>query len=282
MSVEFFCGRDYFVRTDTSVHTRRLPGGEWHIVAEAPLVGLRVAFVRDATADDLFHLAVWSDAVHRDGGSPAAIIPYLPGARQDRRRPGEALSAKVYADFINACRLAYVVCLDPHSDVMPALLDRCTVVPVARVVPVKLLGGFDGVIAPDAGAHKRAAEVAHLLGLPVFQASKQRDPATGALSRFACESLPPGRMLVVDDICDGGGTFRGLAAALDKRPEELGLWVTHGIFSGEAARLTEVYSAIYTTDSRTAQQPVAATVVPVVDTLLAHLMADIRAASLPL
>lgn len=281
MSVEFFYCHDGFARTDTAVRMQRLPGGEWHIVAEAPLVGARIAFVRDATADDLFNLAIWSDAVRRDGGSPSAIIPYLPGARQDRRRAGEALSAKVYADFINACGLARVVCLDPHSDVMPALLDRCTVVPVTRVVPVKLLGGFDGVIAPDAGARRRAAEVAHLLGLTVFQANKQRDPATGALSRFTCESLPPGRMLVVDDICDGGGTFRGLAAVLDKRPEELGLWVTHGVFSGEAARLAEVYGAIYTTDSRTAQQPVTATVVPVVDALVAHLV-DILFASLSL
>jgi ribose-phosphate pyrophosphokinase len=109
---------------------------------------------------------------------------------------------------------------------------------------------FVGIIAPDAGAAKRANEAATLYQLPVYQALKKRDAATGRLSNFTCETLPSeGKFLVVDDICDGGGTFIGLAKATGLPKERLALWVTHGIFSGKAADLKNFYSAIYTTNS---------------------------------
>ena len=81
---------------------------------------------------------------------------------------------------------------------------------------------YVGLICPDAGAAKRTEAVAEALALPVFYARKKRDFATGRLSGFACEPLPPeGRLIVVDDICDGGGTFRGLAEATGLAPQRL-------------------------------------------------------------
>jgi ribose-phosphate pyrophosphokinase len=228
----------------------RFPGGEWHIKSKQRLNGEERVWVLGASADDLIGLALWADAVHRDGGIPSAVIPYLPGARQDRRRHGEALSCKVYADLINSCDLDAVICLDPHSDVMPALINRCHVEPIAPIVAKTVAGkGYTAILAPDAGAAKRAQAVADLLGLPLYQASKKRDPSTGKLSGFACPALYAGQYLVVDDICDGGGTFMGLAAASGLHPSRLGLWVTHGIFSDGAEKLPQAYSAIYTTDS---------------------------------
>jgi len=179
---------------------------------------------------------------------------YLPGGRQDRRLAGEALSAAVYADLINSCRFERVVCFDPHSDVMPALINNCVVVPPTNVVShaLGLNDGerIDGVISPDAGAAKRATLVAEALGVPVFHALKHRDVRTKQISGFRCECLPAkGRLLVVDDICDGGGTPKGLAEAIQIPKERLALWVSHGIFSGNSAMLGAYYSTIYTTDS---------------------------------
>jgi len=240
-------------------HPFRMPGGEWHISGDR-LDRKQIAYVRGASADDLVALAIWADAVHRDGGKPSAIIPYLPGARQDRWHPGEALSAGVYANIINSMKLRRVVCLDPHSDVMPALLNNVTVVPAAEVIRSALGGNnnehIDGVVIPDAGAFKRATAIAEVLEVPCYQGFKHRDRTTGKLSGFSCETVPSkGRLLVVDDICDGGGTFKGLAAAMfteDRAPipkERLALYVTHGVFSKGAETLGKVFSAIYTTDS---------------------------------
>ena len=110
--------------------------------------------------------------------------------------------------------------------------------------------GYVGVIAPDKGAVARAEHVADALHLPLFKATKERDFETGKLSHFAVEPLPEaGRLLVVDDICDGGGTFCGLAEAAGVGRERLSLWVSHGIFSGKANQLRDYYSTVYTTDS---------------------------------
>ena len=227
-----------------------MPGGEWHI-SGPKLTGMEAAFVQGASADDLCALAIWADAVHRDRGVPAAIIPYLPGARQDRRQTGEALSCHVYAEMINAMKLISVVYLDPHSVAMPACLDRGVEAPLIPIVAEALAGTrFDGVIAPDVGAAKRAQIVAGHLKVPCFQAFKHRDSTTGKLSGFTCEPLPSsGKFLIVDDICDGGGTFCGLAETLKLPRERLALYVTHGIFSKGAERLETYFSAIYTTDS---------------------------------
>lgn len=236
-----------------------MPGREWHITADESLIGPQLAVVQFHGSDDLVALAIWADAVRRDGGFPMVIFPYLPGARQDRRQPGEALSAVVYAKMINACNLHKVVCLDPHSDVMPSHINNLTIVPVTEICLAALALNPEekiaGVIIPDAGAVKRAVKVAEALKVPYYQALKHRDMSTGKLSHFTCEDLPKeGRLLVVDDICDGGGTFVGLAGALFVNDvvaghlpvgrERLALYVTHGIFSGAADQLGKHYSAI--------------------------------------
>ena len=238
----------------------KMPGGEWHIKSETPWAGDQWALVRWGNGDELMALAIWADAVHRDGGTPRVVIPYLPGARQDRRKVGEALSSKIYADMINSCELALVVCLDPHSDVMPALLNNCRVIDSASLVVEALRhqapdDAYAGIIAPDAGAYKRAERVATEMKLPLFQATKVRDSASGRLSDFKCEGLPEDKILVVvDDICDGGRTFVGLARATGIPKGRLFLWVTHGVFSAGSRALVDYYSAIMTTDSHEGTQ----------------------------
>ena len=109
---------------------------------------------------------------------------------------------------------------------------------------------YSAVLAPDKGAVERASKAAEALGLPLFTAAKTRDFDTGQLTNFEVPELPQsGRILVVDDICDGGGTFRGLATAAGIGRDRLGLWVSHGIFSGAAGELTEHFAEIFTTDS---------------------------------
>lgn len=245
------------------VRVIRMPAGEAHVTDvewRKGEVGRFITVINDGhIADDMINLRMIADAYRRDKKQmPNLIMPYLPGARQDRRKPGEALSSKVYADLINACGFEAVFCLDPHSDVMPAFIDNCVVVSIADLFNHGLfkkslddIKQYNAIIAPDAGASKRAHSVADVLGIPVYQATKHRDMATGRLSNFKCENLPAdGKFLVVDDICDGGGTFFGLANAINVPPERLGLWVTHGIFSGKANEILPTkYGRVFTTNS---------------------------------
>ncbi len=173
---------------------------------------------------------------------PILVMPYLPSARGDRDRTRDAQAA---ARLTAATGARHVIAADPHSD---AWADAAADwgLTVHAVTAAELIGGstrlatdceweWDAVIAPDAGAVTRAGAVAHTLGVPLLTAGKVRDQATGQLSGFtAPEGIGDGRFLVVDDICDGGGTFAGLAQAIATvaPSAELHLWVTHGLFTG--------------------------------------------------
>lgn len=207
------------------------------------------------------------DAIRDRGGKmERLILPSIPGARQDRLNPeGDYLfTVKSVAKMINDRGFDEVVTVDPHSNVGPALIDRCHVVPLAEVLTGFNLDsdgqevnlGYEAVIAPDAGASRRAFEVAQLLEIPVWQAGKHRDVATGKLSGFEAprDVKEYGKYLLVDDICDGGGTFLGLAGAFPKYAR-LDLYVTHGIFSQGTDKLLERFDNIFTTDSTLFESP---------------------------
>ncbi|MFJ6415383.1 ribose-phosphate pyrophosphokinase [Paeniglutamicibacter sp. NPDC091659] len=242
------------------------PAGEQHIktLSESAQTPSHV-LISGADANDYVSAAMWIDHGHQGGHTVTAKIPYLPGARQDRGTP---FGAQVYANLINSMQADRVVCFDPHSPVMPALVDNLTVVHSDEVIAASLPSqgrDYVGVIAPDAGAVERARRAADALGLPLYRATKVRDFATGKLSAFRCEELPEsGRMLVVDDICDGGGTFMGLAQATGLPKDRLDLWVSHGVFSGRAAQIASAYGRIFTTDSHPGHRnpDVNATIVP--------------------
>ncbi len=228
------------------------PGGEPHVNVDQPgVVAGRHLLIdsRIGSFNDFGTMLVAADAMERLGAASVSLFcPYLPGARQDRGAP---LTAAVYARLLNSAGFAHVVAVDPHSWVMPALVERLTIVPAEAVVPVELLGGDDIVlVCPDAGATKRVEAVADRFGLPVLYGRKHRDPATGKLSGFSCDPVPDGATaVVIDDICDGGGTFLGLADALGLPRERLRLWTTHGIYSHGTDILRQRFGTIACTDS---------------------------------
>jgi ribose-phosphate pyrophosphokinase len=194
------------------------------------------------------------------------VIPNFPGARQDRRNmDGDILfSAKYYADIVNSVGFSEVFVLDPHSDVTPALLDRVTPIHVGHIAQydglrdgVLFKEKYDAIVAPDAGAAKRAYAMAAALGVPnVIQAWKHRDTATGSITGFGVEdyllegNFESPRLLVVDDMCDAGGTFLGLADVLEESyGATLDLYVTHGLFTRGTTPLKAFYDKIITTNS---------------------------------
>ena len=128
-----------------------------------------------------------------------------------------------------------VVVADPHSTVAPALLDRVEIESaegfLGQVLALPEFVGGVALVAPDAGAHKRVLALGERFGAPVVCCAKLRNTATGKLSGArVLDEVPDLPLLVVDDICDGGGTFVALAALLRRHSDRpLGLYVTHGL-----------------------------------------------------
>jgi ribose-phosphate pyrophosphokinase len=206
--------------------------------------------------NDLGLLCITVDALRRmDVKNIALFIPYFPAARQDRVMiKGEPLSVKVYADIINGMQLDKVFVFDAHSEVTPALVNNCEVIPNHTFIEtvVKAIGNEVKLISPDGGALKKIYKVSEFLGgVEVVECSKSRDVKTGRLSGFKVynDDLQGADCLIVDDICDGGGTFVGLAEELkNKNAGKLYLAVSHGIFNKGFAVL-DCFEKIFTTNS---------------------------------
>lgn len=258
MSVEFKDKNLGGYVKESDITPFKFPGGETHLnVPEDYSDKPYYAMVKGANMDDYMALAMWSDFHYRNATANvrSALIPYLPGARADRGAP---FGAGVYADLLNMMDLDQIITFDTHSPVMPEFFSNIKVISSSHTVKNAIQGyhgnipnDYVGIIAPDKGAYERAKETAQVMHLPLFQAEKHRDFHTGKLSGFSCEPLPDkGRLLVVDDICDGGGTFMGLAEATGVPRDRLTLFVSHGIFSGDHVhQLWRHYSRIITTDS---------------------------------
>ena len=234
-------------------------GGEPHIKISSNFdVAAPVTITQRINSfNDLGMICITVDALRRMGVKEIELfISYFPAARQDRVMiPGEPLSVKVYADIINAMTLASVTIFDPHSEVTPALLNNCVTISnheFIKQVIIKI-GNDVKLISPDGGALKKIYKVSEFLGgAEVVECSKSRDVKTGKLSGFKvyAEDLAGADCLIVDDICDGGGTFIGLAEALKaKNAGKLYLAISHGIFSKGFDELGKYFEQIFTTDS---------------------------------
>ncbi len=233
-------------------------GGEPHIqISEKLVAGSQVMItLRPQNFRDIGLLLLAVDALKRMGISHLELfIPYFPAARQDRVMvPGEPLSVKVYANLINAQNFHRVLIFDPHSEVTSALIDRAVVITNHQFVK-KCMGRKKDVllISPDGGALKKIYKVSQFLGgLPVIECSKIRDVKNGQLTGFTvyADDLKGKPCYIVDDICDGGGTFLGLAKKLkEKNSGPIYLVVSHGIFSKGLNELEKEFAGIFSTNA---------------------------------
>jgi ribose-phosphate pyrophosphokinase len=233
-------------------------GGEPHIKIESNFdVNETITITHRLNSfNDLGLLCVTVDALQRmDVKHIHLFIPYFPAARQDRVMiSGEPLTVKVYADILNAMNLERVIVFDAHSEVTPALVNNCEVISNHTFIRevLKRLKNTVKLISPDGGALKKIYKLSEFLGgIDVVECSKSRDVKTGSLSGFKVydDDLQGSDCLIVDDICDGGGTFIGLAAELKKKNTgKLYLAVSHGIFNKGFEDL-KCFDGIFTTDS---------------------------------
>lgn len=246
-----------------NINCINFPGGELHITGNNFPIGNKIIgadtnlFACIRCPQDILKLLLFTDAYKRYyGHTPNLYMPYIPYARQDRvANEGESLSIKVFCDIINLQGYKKVYVFDPHSDVCMALLDNVEVITHIddKFLCDNIPNYYDKiVVAPDAGSYKKLCKV--IPSDRLVYATKQRDTKTGKLSHMEIHSqfdLNGKDLLVVDDICDGGGTFILLSQAIKDNytPNSMQLYVSHGIFSKGLSALNVGYDKVYTTNS---------------------------------
>ena len=186
-------------------------------------------------------------------------IPYLPNARMDRiKEEKQNFSLKVFANFINSLNFDRVMTYNVHSNVSEALIDKViNIDPIFDVDTVISDYKPDVIYFPDEGACKRYVDLDSVKksGLPVIFGIKKRDFATGkilGLDVVSDTDLTGKKVLIVDDICSAGGTFKFSAMKLKELgASDVALYISHcedNIQNGDLLK-TDLVSKIYTTDS---------------------------------
>lgn len=220
-----------------------------------------VVYAHVDSSDVLMDLLMFTDAFNRMcRGTGNTIkkfcyLPYIPYARQDRVMvSGEPLAAEVFGKIINLCGFDRVLVDDPHSDVAPSHINNVGIFEQYEMALQILGAGFfaDAVIvAPDAGAIKKVTKLAQKVNHPVIGVgNKHRNLITNEITEtsYSGPDVDGKRVIMVDDICDGGRTFIELGKVLrEKGAKEVILYTTHGIYSYGAdvfkGVIDEVYSA---------------------------------------
>lgn len=244
-------------REDSTVSYEILsfPDGEKHIVlGDIDRKKSVLVISRITNADDLFILAQVGDILNRHGVEFYLLIPYLMGARMDRVIDfNQAFSLKIVADVINSMNPVKVEIIEPHSLRAVKLIKHC------QCSMLNIMSHpSDNYCFPDAGAMERYQP--QLQQIPsenqptIIICEKVRDSKTGKLSGFKVtnpEVYKGGAICVVDDLCDGGGTFAGIAKELRKIAPDarLMIHVTHMVNPKGIRTLSENYDKVYFTDS---------------------------------
>lgn len=237
------------------------PDGEKHVTVDALDRKEPVSIVcRITCADDLFCLMQLGDILKRQEMEINTLfIGYLMSMRCDRlfdlNRP---FSLKIVADAINAIGARNVQIVEPHSYRTMSLINKSV---GALATMEHFMNGilksnelkFDVVaVLPDEGAQARY-HIPHTI--PSICCEKRRDPETGKLLSFeVCtketDICKDKDLVLMDDLCDGGGTFLGLAPKLrELAPKSISLLVTHAIQLDGIKKVAQAYDHVFITNS---------------------------------
>lgn len=172
-------------------------------------------------------------------------IPYFPYARADRIfDSGASFGLQAFVGLINWCMVDSLCVSDIHNlENLQKLIPTVKIFNLnsGAIILERVIQNtpqeFVYLVAPDKGAINRTLTLYEDLDLttPIIECSKTRDVKTGKITSFYVkynEPLTGATCILIDDICDAGGTFIPLAKKLkEKGAKKVILYVTHGIFS---------------------------------------------------
>ena len=168
------------------------------------------------------------------------VIPYYGFARQDRKdKPRVAIGAKLIATLLEAAGANRVITMDLHAaqiqgffDVPVDHLDSSAIfIPYIESLKLENLC----FAAPDVGSTNRVREVANYFNAEMVICDKHRKRANEIASMVVIGDVTNKDIILIDDICDTGGTLVKAAALLkEKGARTVRALITHPVLSGKA------------------------------------------------
>lgn len=184
-------------------------------------------------------------------------IKQLPYARQDEYVSNETtFGLTALMEILKICEFTAIEVTDPHSELFNDVMSEFT--KVTEVYPISTINMIvdwtapDVLCYPDKGAKEKYSKIYQH---NFIYANKIRDQQSGEILKVEIVGEVPKKVLIVDDICDGGMTFIKLSELLhEKGAEKVSLFVTHGIFSKGLRVLKDAkINAIYTIDGEVSE-----------------------------
>ncbi|MBS1564941.1 MAG: ribose-phosphate pyrophosphokinase [Bacteroidetes bacterium] len=223
--------------------TQKFSDGEFQPVFQESIRGDMVFLVQStfSPADNILELLLMIDAARRASAyKVVAVIPYYGYARQDRKdKPRVAIGSKLIANMITAAGADRVITMDLHApqiqgyfDIPVDHLDSSAIfIPYIENLKLERLT----FAAPDVGSANRIREIASYFNAEMVICDKHRKRANEISSMVVIGDVEGKDIVLIDDICDTGGTLAKSAGLLkEKGARSVRALCTHPVLSGNA------------------------------------------------
>ncbi len=192
--------------------------------------------------DNLMELLVALDALRRSSARRVtAVVPYFGYARQDRKSgPRTPISAKLVANLITEAGANRVLTMDLHAGQIQGFfdipVDNLYAAPLfTRDIQERFAGRDVMIVSPDVGGVVRARALATRLNTDLAIIDKRRERAGVSEVMNVIGDVRGRDCILVDDLCDSGGTLCNAAIALiEHGARSASVYATHGVLSGGA------------------------------------------------
>jgi len=224
--------------------TERFSDGEFNFQIDENVRGGDVFIVQPTcppTDEHVMELLVMLDAFRRSSAERiTAVVPYYGYARSDKKdRPRVPISAKLVANLIAIAGADRLLTMDLHAAQIQGFFD----IPVDHLYSAPVMIGYyqDNklpnltVVAPDTGGAERARAYAKRLDAELALCDKRREKANVAEVMNVVGDVDGRSCLIVDDMCDTGGSLTKVGRALKEAgASRIHACFTHPVFSGRA------------------------------------------------